>query len=96
MKLTIEGESLIDIEEKIIALAEEIDLRRSLLADGCTCDLRLPVAKRVDFGSGMTHTLQQRCDDKYAVCEPRKAKAEAAHPGSHERVRAPAADAMPS
>lgn len=69
MKLTIEGDSLIDIEEKVIDLAEDIVERRTLPRQGCTCDLRKPAREVVGEKSRLV-----RCTIDWAVCDARKTR----------------------
>ena len=73
MNLNIEGESLVDLEEKIIALAKDIEERRTLLAEGCTCDLRggTHFARNV---AGSAVQWPARCSMAFVVCEARKAR----------------------
>jgi hypothetical protein len=77
MNLTIEGESLAHIEDKIIALAADIEDRRTLLRQGCTCDMTKPKTRRTGFGPdgrGSGVVVAVRCHGAFAVCDARKAR----------------------
>jgi hypothetical protein len=77
MQITIEGESLVDIEEKIIATAREIEDRRMLLSQGCTCDLNA--------------TAPNRCTGPFIVCNSRRIRYFRGAPAIKEQVLAQAA-----
>lgn len=77
MKITIEGESLHDLEEKIIAAARDIEDRRLLLSQGCACDLSKPQG--------------DRCSGPFIVCEARRTRYFHGAPAIKEQVLAQAA-----
>ena len=58
MSITIEGKTIREIEANILAAADEIRLRRRLLAEGCSCDL---------YSAHGAH-----CNDDSVCCETRR------------------------
>ncbi len=75
MNITIDGDNLLDIEEKILTAADDIRERRQLLSEGCTCDLTKPAVRRTGFGDdgrGPGRVEAMRCTRLYALCETRK------------------------
>ncbi len=71
MNITIDGDNLLDIEEKILVAADDIRERRQLLSEGCTCNLSAP-ATRHDYRKGFDAVTLRRCTRLYALCETRK------------------------
>lgn len=71
LSLTIEGSTIAECEEKVLATADEIRENRELRAQGCTCDLSQSKSTH-DFVRGMViERPAMRCNRSMLVCESR-------------------------
>ena len=68
--ITIEATDTYAAEEKILEAADDIRERRDLVADGCTCDMRMPKRITPNPRSGSVELL--RCHGPFVVCDARK------------------------